>query len=548
MRRILAFVLSLVLVLTFCSCKKDAASSTDASSTDTGSTPSATPGSGSFYVEYKDTQAGFITHTSELAYQIDAADGFESMGDFYVYLPEGTEISCSNNFAVFCYDEHFTLDMEHTAGCGQQMLRFSPVVSSSARVLKKDCYIRLTVNGKLGDITISVPDGKEGTVITGSKEDLLYGPQINELQGNLVGKEGAVNYIFITDLHYDQDPTSQKSEALFKQVKAAVKMANTTDSIDFIVIGGDSTSGMYDKKADALKYTAEILEPLKESTKPVFIITGNHDDNSYHSFHMEGFLEDQIISDKDWSDNVIKVFCPEDIVKDSKHKDSKYYYYDLEGKKTRVICLDAIDYRAEYDKNGVIKELPIKDASKTHEEERYWSGCSYWGYSEGQIRWLINEALTAPADWDYVFMSHMGIDVNTQTNYYEPHYGTTLRAVINAFQTRKEFTFEGASANFSKATGKILSYHFGHTHRELTRYSKDIDLWQINTATAQVSTNAEVIGPPKTETDSKGNDWIVYDRKYGSENEACMDIISVSKNVIYKFAFGAGTDEVLKYE
>jgi DNA repair exonuclease SbcCD nuclease subunit len=305
---------------------------------------------------------------------------------------------------------------------------------------------------------------------------------------------------------------------------------------------------MYDKKADALKYTAEIFEPLKESKKPVFIITGNHDDNSYHSFHMEGFLEDQIVSDKDWSDNIIKVFCPEDIVKDSKYKDSKYYYYDLENKKTRVICLDAIDYRAKYDKNGVIKELPVKDASKTHEEDRYWSGCSYWGYSEGQIRWLVEEAMTAPADWDYVFMSHMGIDVNTQTNYYEPHYGTTLRSIINAFQSRKEFSFGGLSANYSKATGRVLSYHFGHTHRELTRYSKDINLWQINTATAQVSTNAEVIGEPTITEDSKGNDWISYDRQYGSDNEACMDIISVSKNVIYKFAFGAGTDEVLKYE
>lgn len=541
MRKILAFILSLVLVLTFCSCGKDAASSADGSSVDATTTPEG------FYIEYKDTQAGYITHTSELLSQIDPATDFECMGDFYIYLPEGTEIASSNKFAVFCYDEYFSLDTDHTSGCGQNLLRFSPVLSADTRTLKKDCYIRLSVSGKLSDITIRVPDGKEGIVISGAKDDLLYGPQINELQGNLKGKEAAVNYIFLTDLHYDKDPTSQKSEALFKQVKAAVKMANTTESIDFIVIGGDTTSGMYETKADALKYTAEILEPLKESTKPVFIITGNHDDNSYLSFHMEGFLEDQIVSDKDWSDNILKVFCP-DVVKDSKHKDSKYYYYDLDGKKTRVICLDAIDYRAEYDKNGVIKQLPLKDASASSEEDRYWAGTNFWGYSKGQIHWLVEEALTAPADWDYVFMSHMGIDVNTQTNYYEPHYGATLRSVINAFQNRNAFSFEGISADYSKVTGKVLSYHFGHTHRELTRYSKDINLWQLNTATAQVSTDADVIGEPKVTEDSKGNDWVTYDRKYGTDNEACMDIISASDTVIYKFAFGAGTDEVLKYE
>ena len=543
MKKIIALLLCVTLVFTLCSCgKEDTPADTNSSGQNT---PSTNEG---FHVEYKDTQSGYITHTSELVSQIDAADDFECMGDFYIYLPEGTEIANSNKFAVFCYNEHFSLDMEHTTSCGQSMLRYSPVLSADTRTLKKDCYVRLSVKGKLSDVTIRIPDGKENIVISGAKEELLYGPQINVLQQNLRDKGEAVNYIFITDLHYDSDPTTQKSESLFKQVKAAVKIANTTDCIDFIVIGGDTTSGMYDSKQDALKYTAEILSPLKESKKPVFVITGNHDDNSYHSFHMEGFLEDQIISDKDWSDNIIKVFCPENIVKDSKYKDSKYYYYDLEGKKTRVICLDAIDYRAKYDKNGVIKELPVKDSSKTHEEERYWSGCSYWGYSEGQIRWLVKEAMTAPDDWDYVFMSHMGIDVKTQTNYYEPHYGTALRNLISAFQNRKNFAFEDISASYAGATGKVLSYHFGHTHKELTRYCKDIDLWQINTATAQVGTDVEVIGAPKTETDTKGNDWVSYDRKYGTDNEACFDIISVTDTIIYKYAFGAGSDETLKYE
>ena len=35
-----------------------------------------------------------------------------------------------------------------------------------------------------------------------------------------------------------------------------------------------------------------------------------------------------------------------------KRANSKYYYYDLENKKTRIIALDAIDYEAKYDENG----------------------------------------------------------------------------------------------------------------------------------------------------------------------------------------------------
>ena len=539
MKKLVSLILCFALALTLCSCAN--------TSDNPSGFPSGNAVKGNFSLEFKNLSAGYITHTSELNSSVMASEEFECMDDFYVYLPKGSTLAIAQNFAVYCYNQHFTLDTTLTANCGQTLVRFSPKLCHDTLTLTEDCYVRFSVQGKVAYIAITVPDGKEAVVISGAKDELLYGPQINVVQQNLKDKDSAVNYIFITDLHYDKDPTAQKSEALLKQVKAAVKIANTTDNIDFIVIGGDTTSGMYETKADALKYTAEVLEPLKDSKKPVFIITGNHDDNSYLSFHMDGFLEDQIVSDKDWSDNIIKVFCPENIVKDSKYQDSKYYYYDIEGKKTRVICLDAIDYRAKYDKNGVIKELPVKDASKTDEEAKYWSGCSYWGYSEGQISWLINEAMTAPADWDYVFMSHMGIDVKTQTNYYEPHYGTTLRAVINAFQSRKDFSFEGGSANFAGVTGKVLSYHFGHTHRELTRYCKDIDLWQINTATAQVSTNAEAIGSPKVTEDDKGNDWVSYDRQYGSDYEACFDIISVGEGIIHKYAFGAGTDEVLEY-
>lgn len=536
MKKILALILCAVLVLSLCACgAKDDTANTEG--TDSG-----------YYIEYKNTAAGYINHTSETASSVIAASDCESTEDFYIYLPSGTTISSAQNFAVYCYNQHFMLDTALTEQCGQNLIRFSVQISNSTRTLTEDCYVRFTVEGKLTDIIISIPDGKESQVVLGAKEDLLYGPQINDVAQLIRDKENMVNYIFITDLHYDSDPTAQKSEALLKQVKAAVKMANTLDNIDFIVIGGDTTSGMYDSKADALKYTAEVLEPLKQSQKPVFVLTGNHDDNSYHSFHTEGFDESAIVSDKDWSDNIIKVFCPENIVKDSKYADSKYYYYDLTDKKTRVICLDAIDYRAKYDKNGMIKELPVKDASKTDEESRYWSGTSFWGYSEGQMRWLMNEALTAGADWNYMFMSHMGIDVNTQTNYYEPHSGTTLRNIISAFQNRKATDVGIGSVDFRSVTGNILSYHFGHTHRELTTYSKDINLWQLCTATAQVSTNAEVLSDPVITNDSKGNDWVSYSRQYGSDYEACFDIISADANVVYKFAFGAGTDEVLKYE
>ena len=538
MKKIIALGLALAMVLTcLCSCGKAENSSEPASS---GST-------GGYNVDYKNLAAGYISHTNELDFTIMKSDDFECMDDFYLFLPKGTELSHSKNFAVYCYNDQFALSTDLTQACGQNLIRYSVQVSSDVKTISADCYVRLSVEGSVKDVIITVPDGEESRVLIGTKEDLIYAPQIKAVNQVLDGRETAVNYIFITDLHYDYDPTSQKSQALFKQIKAAVKIANSNDRIDFIAIGGDTTSGMYDTKAESLKYTAEILEPLKESQKPVFVAMGNHDDNSYHSFHADGFTESEIVSDKDWSDNVIKVFCPEAVVKDSKYPDSKYYYYDLTAKKTRVICLDALDYRAKYDANGVIKTLPVKDAGALSEKEKYWAGTNYWGYSEGQMKWLASEAMTAPADWNYMFISHMGVDINTMSNSYETHYGSTLRNILAAYKDRR--TLSGAvSADFTKATGKVLSYHFGHTHKELTRYTKDMDLWQICTATAQVGEGVEVIGTPKVNNDSKGNDWVTYDRKYGTENEACMDVISASATDITKFALGAGSNEDLKYE
>ena len=315
MKKLVSLILCFALALTLCSCAN--------TSDNPSGFPSGNAVKGNFSLEFKNLSAGYITHTSELNSSVMASEEFECMDDFYVYLPKGSTLASAQNFAVYCYNQHFTLDTTLTANCGQTLVRFSPKLCPDTRTLTEDCYVRFSVQGKVADIAITVPDGKEAIVISGAKDELLYGPQINVVQQNLKDKDSAVNYIFITDLHYDKDPTAQKSEALLKQVKAAVKIAGVT--------------------------------------------------------------------------------------------------------------------------------------------------------------------------------------------------------------------------------GKVLSYHFGHTHRELTRYCKDIDLWQINTATAQVSTNAEIIGSPKVTEDDKGNDWVSYDRQYGSDYEACFDIISVGEGIIHKYAFGAGTDEVLEY-
>ena len=489
------------------------------------------------------TENGYIHHynagTSVLKTD---KEGFISSGDFYISLPKGSKISCNKDFAFFCYDEDFILDSGIMADSGLTLKFFAPELKSGSYHLANDCYVKFSVKGSMSDIKLEVPKGHEKTVMAGSRKEIEIMPTIKLMTQNLDGRDKAVNYIFITDIHYGSSLTTDKGAALLRQVENAVALANSIDSIDFICVGGDTTTGMYETKADALKFTTEILEPLKQSKKPVFILMGNHDDNSYHRFTYDVYYPERIISDKDWNDNIIKAFCPDNIVKDSGYKDSKYYYYDLADKKTRVICLDAVDYRAKYNSKGVISELPIKDPSAEKHVSKYWSGCSWWGYSDNQIEWLMKEAMTAGNDWNYVFLSHMGIDKQTNCYGYQTQNGAELRKIISAYQNKSTCRIGVNKADFSKTKGRILSYQFGHVHNEIVFNSSDIDLWQICTATARIPSTSSETDIKDTDINDKTLDWKLLDRVLGTDTEACFDVMSVDGSKIQKWNIGGGND------
>ena len=534
MRKIIAIALTLVmLVLSLCSCGKG-----EEGGKNEGGKVAVSP----YEIAFEDVRDGYIKHANKGLYSIEEEAGYQCHDDFYVFLPKDTVISSEKEFALFCYNFKFILDTGVMKASGQEMDKMTPNMAAGNRTLSEDTYVRVSVKGSLSDVTVSVPDKNKDSVSMGSKNALINMPVIRETSGYFEGREQAVNYIFITDIHY----SSAKKDAIRAQLEIATEMANSIDSIDFIVIGGDTTTGMFETKEEAIETTQLALEPLKACKKPVFIMMGNHDDNSYHRFTYDVYYPDRIISDKDWKDNVVDVFCPDDIVHDSQYKDSKYYYYDLADKKTRIICLDAVDYRAKYNSKGVISELPIKDPAKTEHVAKYWSGCSWWGYSDEQINWLVNEAMTADKDWDYVFMSHMGIDANTNCYNYVTQNGPALRDVIKAYQNRQSYGVGGKVKDYSGVSGKILAYQFGHIHTELTHFDHDVGLWQISTATANAANNS-TNSLQDSSISNKKLDWNILVRSGDPINEYCFDIMSVDKTSVLKFGYGASSDEKMSY-
>lgn len=427
---------------------------------------------------------------------------------------------------------------------------------------------------------ITVPSELKYIVHAGAKADLYYGIDSQIVTENIsaVGAD-TVNYLFITDIHFGSSLTSAQSVCLLNQAKLMAKMANENDDIDFVVVGGDTTTGMYGSKEDCIKWTQAALDPFLECTKPVFVLMGNHDDNSYHllssSNTTKTLYSERVITDLDWQNNIIDRYTNRNGITVSqddadKRANSKYFYYDLEGKKTRVIALDALDYEARYDENGYvlttdedgdgcIDGMPIKDAAGATDSAKYYHGCNYWGYSADQVRWLAEDALgSLPADYDVIFVSHMGIDWNTNCYRSTIHFGSDIRNIIKAFNAGESYTASftdnwgtavSVNADFAGKNGDVLSWQFGHMHTELSLYEADVDLWQISTSSANV-------GQTGTQTyealasgshNNKSLPWRVYTRKLGNETEACFNAMSVSSERVYRFTVGQGNNEKLVY-
>lgn len=378
----------------------------------------------------------------------------------------------------------------------------------------------------------------------------LIGKQLNQID------ENSVNYILFADSHvdeylrkdengaltvYEADESVQKRlNNMIKHLEAAVDFANNNQNIDFFAFGGDALNAYNIRgKQAALDMLNKSFSPLKKCKKPVILAFGNHDDNGFQNLNpnIPELKKEWLISDKDWKNKVMDLYPgAEKRVHDARYEHSKYFYLDIENKKTRVIVLDTMDMRRPFDENGTITEI-------VNRLPRFW-------YTNEQLHWLCCDALNAPCDWDYIIISHMGIEYDTSDNCKN---GENLRKVFKAFLNREKHTFSytdmdgneiDVSADFGSKEGKILLYSFGHQHAELVHYSEDIDLWQI--ATGCENAWGGWGGPSGG---GKAYRWVqMKDRTEGTENETCFDVFSANRKVCRKFNVGPGEDRIMPYK
>ena len=291
----------------------------------------------------------------------------------------------------------------------------------------------------------------------------------------------------------------------------------------------------YRKLADgSVYYTDYILGPLKDCKKPVFVIPGNHDDNKAQaivynniinklgidvdeSIKTQGFNIKDIVTDIDWKHDIFDNFVAKGAVQDASYTAndivdasytgdkqetlSKYYYYDLENKNTRVFCLDVMDTRHKLDADGNVAAF---DSS------------NHVSYSPQQLKWLAENL--EKSEGDIIILSHMAADSKNDG----ARNCDYLLKILGAYQNRSTCNITIGdtviSADFTSAAGKILSYSAGHIHEDRTSFFEEANIWQI----------------------------------FSGMGSGCGNVVSATKNVIYKYFVDfnhwfTGKDEKLLY-
>ncbi|MDD6798642.1 MAG: metallophosphoesterase, partial [Clostridia bacterium] len=352
-------------------------------------------------------------------------------------------------------------------GCGVQNSAASVGSSTESIVANTESAVNSTESVAISSTEVIQETESRITLTRNSQYPDYYETEviktIRTIESTATGD--SVNYIFITDFHLDNDEISKV--AAYRQLNAVVDIANNSD-IDFVCVGGDIYNGRHAEengKQNAMEILRSVSEILKECNKPVFILHGNHDDNSF-SAQIDGNLlydADYIINKEEWYSVTMAYFSSYA----TDYQDG-YFYYDLPGKNTRVICLNMSD-----------SDDTVVDGMQAE------MGMHFYGYKDRQIDWLLNKAMTRE-DCKYLIMSHDAFDY--PEGYSAVSNRDTLKNILSAAYTHQNYDDGKFSKNFSEWNANLVLYNSGHLHMERTYFDPSMGgLPILNTEKAKVS-------------------------------------------------------------
>lgn len=376
--------------------------------------------------------------------------------------------------------------------------------------------------------TLSIDDSIDGYAIRN-----VFRPEINRVK-ELINQDN-LNLLFITDLHWEQD----NSNAYAHSNRSLSHLSNALafdDKVDAIILGGDNTNSFSKSLAYIKKQIEQVNDKLYDTGKSdKFSLLGNHDDGSMRSKLLNRALKpEDIVLKRDFIDlmrannsNYGEIRMPDNLA----------FYKDYPRKKIRVIGLNALD---------IPDSLTNADGTIKYNRQHKFA------YSETQLKWLAEEALKVPEDYQTVVFSHIQtapapvtgeITDRTDVRYnydllqqllWAFQAGTSV--VLNSEQTDFRANFNADFTTQGKRT--LVGFINGHTHWEgIVKVGTFTDVHCLNSI--YEGTGNELINQGDGKPDRRLNDV--------TEDAFTVVSINTTKKHVDLIGFGAATDRGFDY-
>ena len=334
-----------------------------------------------------------------------------------------------------------------------------------------------------------------------------------------VQNANTLTFFVISDPHHCASQSdgwaAQTNESNLHAMMGAKILAYALDA-DFSVCNGDFTFGNTATTADQLKeQVGEIKSWFGEAFRglPQFFTVGNHDTGEYNVLVGAEYCMREIMGASDAT-----AFGGEDI--------GKPYYYDLESKKVRIICLNTC--------------------------EGEMNGSDVYAISDGQLEWFANtlKGVGGKSDasaWGIIVIGHYPLDLGG---------ARFLSDVLYQYIQGGTYTRNSVSVNFAGSNGATFIGNFhGHTH-----CLKSDKLHYYNNGTTPTAYDAHRLATPAMSF-YRNNEYtsavygVVFgeDTSYpktadtGNDTSFCVNVVDPVEQVIYSICYGAGYDRTISY-
>lgn len=300
-----------------------------------------------------------------------------------------------------------------------------------------------------------------------------------------------VSFAFITDVHVNLN--AGRSPLLLKYLE------DNTNSLSFVMFGGDvpmDRATLSEVKQQAITWQNWMSKIGKAS---VYQMLGNHD--------YKGLVEEggELVNYSLSEGQIYSLLMGNQFFKIKAPSNRRYYYFDIDALKTRIIVVDCYDN----DNNFPTMQGRV-------------------GISTEQLSWIANTALSRIDGYRVILFSHEASDADM------PYYASKLadlQSLIVAFANKTTFSSGGVSKDFTGDTNTFVVHISGHAHSDANVTNDGV----LNVATT---------------CDSRYNGVSEdYRRVVGTTTEQAFDIFSIdyTNRTVKTVRIGFGNDRNFTY-